>query len=120
MARPTRTARIVRASALALAAAIALGSATAAHADPLNDAKAAGYIGEQLNGFLGLVKSDAPADVVALVKSVNGKRKDGYAAIAKRNGTSVSAVAKLAGEKAIAKTSPGNYVQNAAGGWGKK
>lgn len=105
---------------LTLAAALTFASASAAQADALDDAKAAGYIGEQLNGFLGLVKDDAPADVVALVKSVNGKRRDAYAAIAAKNGTNISAVAKLAGEKAIAKTSPGNYIQNAGGGWEKK
>ena len=58
-----RARRISWAAALVLACAIA----PAAYANPLDNAKSAGYIGEQLNGFLGLVKSDAPADVVALV-----------------------------------------------------
>jgi uncharacterized protein YdbL (DUF1318 family) len=86
----------------------------------LDDAKAAGYIGEQRNGMLGLVQSNAPAAVKALVESVNAKRKDAYASIAAKNGTSVEAVASLAGAKAIEKTLPGNYVQNSSGGWDKK
>jgi uncharacterized protein YdbL (DUF1318 family) len=106
--------------AAAVAVALAFAIAPAAQADPLDDAKASGYVGEQLNGFLGLVKSDVPADVVELVKSVNGKRRDHYDAIAKKNGTSISAVAKLAGEKAIEMTKPGNYIQNADGDWVKK
>jgi uncharacterized protein YdbL (DUF1318 family) len=120
MASPTRRPSQNRLISLAMATAITFLLAPAAQADPLDDAKSAGTIGEQLNGFLGLVRDDAPADVVALVKSVNGKRKDAYAEIAAKNGTSISAVAMLAGEKAIAKTRPGNYIQNASGGWEKK
>jgi uncharacterized protein YdbL (DUF1318 family) len=117
MASPARERRNHLAAALAIAAAFALLIAPAAHADALDAAKSAGFVGERRDGLLGLVKSDAPADVKALVQSVNAKRKDKYAAIAKKNGTTVAAVAALAGEKAIAKTNPGNYVQNAAGEW---
>ena len=42
------------------------------------------------------------------------------ATIATKNGTNLDAVTALAGQKAIAKTAPGNYVQNASGGWEKK
>jgi uncharacterized protein YdbL (DUF1318 family) len=119
MASPARERRNLRAVALA-AAAFALLIAPAATADGLDDAKAAGYIGEQRNGLLGLVKADAPAEVKALVESINEKRNKGYAAIAEKNGTTVAAVAVLAGEKAIAKTVPGNYIQNASGEWVKK
>jgi uncharacterized protein YdbL (DUF1318 family) len=105
---------------VAIAIVFALFLAPAAYADPLDNAKSAGYVGEQRNGLLGLVDSNAPGDVKALVDSVNAKRKDAYAAIAKKNGTSLASVAALAGEKAIAKTSPGNYIQNSSGGWEKK
>jgi len=105
---------------VALAAAFLLSFASVAHADALDDAKSAGYIGEQRNGMLGLVDPNAPADVKALVESVNAKRKDAYVAIAKKNGTSLASVAALAGEKAISMTKPGNYVQNSSGGWEKK
>jgi hypothetical protein len=105
---------------LVAAAALALLSAPAAYADALGDAKANGYIGERTDGTLGLVKSDAPAEVKQLVRSINAKRKQRYAEIAKTNETTIDAVATLAGQKAIAKTSPGNYVQNASGAWVKK
>jgi len=120
MANPTRRLHHHRFIGLVIATAITFALASAAQANALDAAKSAGHVGEQNDGFLGLVTDDAPADVVALVKSVNGKRRDAYAAIAKRNGTNLSAVAERAGEKAIAKTSPGNYVQNAGGGWEKK
>ena len=120
MARPARERRNPRAVALAVAAALALLVAPAAYGDTLDDAKAAGYVGERIDGMLGLARSDAPADVKALVQSVNTKRREGYASIAKKNGTAPEAVAALAGKKLIAETRPGNYVQNAGGQWVKK
>jgi uncharacterized protein YdbL (DUF1318 family) len=117
MRDPAPTRKHVRAAALVLAALLSLLLAAGAHADALGDAKRSGYVGEQNDGLLGLVRKDAPADVVKLVASVNAKRQAGYAEIAKKNGTSVSAVAALAAKKAIEKTLPGNYVQNAAGEW---
>ena len=120
MARPARERRNLRAVALAVAAALTLLIAPAAFGDALDNAKAAGYVGERIDGMLGLVKNDAPADVKALVQSVNAKRREGYASIAKKNGTTPQAVAARAGERAIAKTRPGNYVQNAGGQWVKK
>jgi uncharacterized protein YdbL (DUF1318 family) len=120
MTRPAAERRNLRAVALAVVAALALVIAPAAQADPLDDAKAAGYVGEQIDGMLGLVKPDAPAAVKQLVESVNAKRKASYANIAKKNGTTLQAVAKLAGEKAIGMTKPGNFVQDASGRWVKK
>ena len=120
MTRSARERRDLRAVALAFAAALALLIAPAAHAISLDDAKAAGYVGERTDGLLGLVRSDAPADIKQLVQSVNAKRKQSYANIAKKNGTTVAAVASLAGEKAIARTKPGNFIQDASGRWVKK
>ena len=120
MTRSARERRDLRAVALAFAAALALLIAPAAAADALDNAKAAGYVGERTDGMLGLVKKDAPADVKALIASVNAKRRESYASIAKKNGTTVAAVASLAGEKAIARTKPGNFIQDASGRWVKK
>lgn len=120
MTRPARERRNLRAIALAVTAALALLVAPAAHADSLDDAKAAGYVGERTNGLLGLVKQDAPANVKELIASVNARRKQSYESIAKKNGTTVAAVASLAGKKAIAKTKPGNFIQDASGRWVKK
>ncbi len=120
MTRPAQERRDLRAAALAVAAALALLIAPAAHADSLDNAKAAGYVGERTNGMLGLVKQNAPADVKQLVESVNARRKQSYASIAKKNGTTLEAVASLAGKKAIARTKPGNFIQDASGRWVKK
>jgi uncharacterized protein YdbL (DUF1318 family) len=47
----------------------------AAFAADLSAAKQQGWIGEQNNGYLGLVRGDAPADVKALLANVNAQRK---------------------------------------------
>ena len=44
------------------------------------------------------------------MKEVNENRHQVYEEIARRNGTSVSAVETLAGEKAVPNTKPGNFV----------
>ena len=91
-----------------------------ASADGLGEAKAAGWIGEQADGMLGIVDSNAPASARALVESVNAKRIEGYAEIAKKNGTSLTAVAALAGKRNIEKTQAGHYVKRSGEDWQKK
>lgn len=85
----------------------------------LQGAKSQGLIGEQLNGYLGVVASSVSGEVKALVADVNSKRKKKYQSIAKENGTSLDTVELLAGKKAIEKTVSGNYIQSATG-WKKK
>ena len=46
-----------------------------AHAADLGAAKTQGLVGEQDDGYLGVVDSSAPADVRDLVESVNVKRR---------------------------------------------
>ena len=67
-------------------------SAAAAHGADLAQAKAAGMVGERADGYLGLVQENAPADVVALVKDVNSKRRDEYRRIAESNDLSLEEV----------------------------
>ena len=62
----------------------------------------------------------APAAVKQLVDEVNAKRTAKYTEIAKQNGTSVSAVAALAGAKLIERTPPGEYVMGVDVRWVKK
>jgi uncharacterized protein YdbL (DUF1318 family) len=105
---------------LAAIAALLFIAPPAAWADGLGDAKAAGWVGEQADGMLGIVDSSAPASAKALVESVNAKRREGYASIAKKNGTSPSAVAARAGDRNISKTQAGHYVKRSGEGWKKK
>jgi uncharacterized protein YdbL (DUF1318 family) len=87
---------------------------------PLTQPKADGLIGEQANGYLGLVTQNAPADIKKLVSETNAKRKAGYQQIAAKQCTSLAEVEKVGGNTAIEKTLKGNYVQDANGTWRKK
>lgn len=107
--------------ALLLAMVLALAGAPAVlWAASLDQAKSQGLVGEQANGYLGMVAANAPADVKALVADINQKRKQEYQAIAQRNNTSLDAVEALAGKKAIELTPAGQYVRPPSGQWIKK
>lgn len=86
----------------------------------LQDAKAQRLVGEQANGYLGLVKPGASAAVKALMNDINTKRKKEYQGIARRNKTTLNAVEALAGKKAIDRTPSGQYVRLPSGQWIRK
>lgn len=106
--------------ALGLAVAFILVAPGSAAAGSLEDAKAAGLVGERPDGYLGVVPSEAPLDIVQLVEEINAKRRDAYAEIAAKNGTSVEAVAVLTADKLYQKASPGDYLMNENGQWVRK
>ena len=85
----------------------------------LSQAKVQGLVGEKADGYLAAVQASPSSDVQALVGSINRERQQKYQEIAKKRGTSVSAVEALAGQTAIEKTSPGNFVL-VGGKWQKK
>jgi hypothetical protein len=91
-----------------------------AQAGALEDAKAAGLVGERVDGYLGVVGSSAPADVVQLVEQINAERRAKYADIASKQGAPVEAVAQIAGKKLIERAGPGEYVMGANGQWQRK
>ncbi|MBW2268116.1 MAG: YdbL family protein [Deltaproteobacteria bacterium] len=99
---------------IVLAAAFLL--ALPALASPLDDAKQAGHVGEQADGFLGMPPG-APASAQALVDEINAGRGRKYAEIAAKNETSPAAVAALAGKKLIGRAPAGQWVRSAAGKW---
>jgi uncharacterized protein YdbL (DUF1318 family) len=84
----------------------------------LDEAKANGLVGEKANGYLGVVVP-GNADAQALSNDINQKRRQAYQDIARREKTNLHTVETLAGEKAIEKTKPGNFVEG-PGGWVKK
>lgn len=87
-------------------------------ADPLDDAKRAGWVGERPDGYLGVVDpSAAPASTSKLVAEINERRRDHYAAIAAKEQTSLEVVSVLAGKKLVARTPAGQFVMDSAGRW---
>jgi uncharacterized protein YdbL (DUF1318 family) len=89
-------------------------------AGALDQPKASGMIGEQANGYLGLVRQDVPPDIKALVKDVNAKRKARYQAIAQKESVPLLEVEQVGGATAIQKTLRGNYVKDSSGRWRAK
>ena len=84
----------------------------------LEEAKTKGLVGEKNTGYLGAVNPANP-EAQALAEEINKKRRQAYQDIARRDGASMGTVESLAGEKAIEKTKPGNYVEGPSG-WMKK
>jgi uncharacterized protein len=84
----------------------------------LQDAKAQGLVGETSTGYLAAVGTPDKA-VSDLITSINGKRKQHYQGIAKKNKTSLDTVEQLAGKTAIGKTPAGQFIDTGAG-WKKK
>ena len=95
-------------------------TALPAAAQSLDEAKAAGQVGERIDGYVGVVDANAPGDIRAMVDQVNAERKQKYAEIAAERGTSVEAVAQIAGQKLIARAPGGQYVLGADGQWRPK
>lgn len=95
-------------------------SSHSAFAATLDEAKAAGQIGEKQDGYIGLVQNSVPADVAALVESVNAQRRVRYEQIANENGIAVSDVAKLAFSRAFESTQTGHFVESSPGQWARK
>ena len=120
--RRSALAALLRWSAIAIflligAAALAPSSAEAAD---LDDAKRQGWVGERPDGYVGLVRGGAPADIQALVTRINGDRRNGYEKVAQRTGASVREVAILAGRRLIGSAPPGTYILTATGEWIRK
>lgn len=99
---------------------ICLLSISVAMAGSLDQPKADGLIGEQANGYLGLISQNVPADIKALVRDVNAKRKARYQSIAGKQGVPLSKVEKVGGTTAMDRTLRGNYIKDNSGRWRKK
>jgi len=96
-------------------------TATVAQADPLDDARAAGQLGERPDGYVDIVNPSAGADIVSLKDQINAQRRKVYQQLAGEKGVPVEEVAALAAEKTIAqKLKPGMFYMNSSGQWVQK
>jgi hypothetical protein len=71
--------------------------------------KSQGLVGEQPNGYLGVVTNQNEAS--QLVQLINNARKEQYQKLANTNKIAIQEVETLAGKKALEKTKPGHYIQ---------
>lgn len=98
-------------------AVLMLAIAAPAFADALDDARAAGLIGERPDGLVGAVNPNAPANIQSLVQSTNAKRLAKYQQIGNEKGVPPEQVGALAAEKIIGNLKPGWYYMDASGNW---
>ena len=98
------------------ATALGAGSVTAQGRDPAYAAaRAAGQVGEQPDGYLGVVGGGSPA-IQALVNSINIQRKSIYTKGA-AGGSTIEQFAFVSGCNLIAKTVPGEKYKTPGGEW---
>jgi uncharacterized protein YdbL (DUF1318 family) len=97
--------------------ALAMVFSAPAMADALDDARAAGLVGERPDGLVAPVSSNAPANVLSLVQSVNAQRMEKYQQISAQKGVPVEQVGAIAGEKIIAKLKAGYKYMDSSGNW---
>ncbi|MFV1920606.1 YdbL family protein [Sphingomonas sp. MJ1 (PH-R8)] len=107
--------KIVFAAAAAVAVTGMAGAAWAQRDPAYEAAREAGQVGEQPDGYLGIVGSATP-ELRALVNSINIKRKAAYTRGAS-NGATVEQFAFVSGCNLIAKTRPGEKYKGPDGSW---
>jgi uncharacterized protein len=101
---------------LAALATLGVGTAAIAQRDPAYAAaRASGKVGEQPDGYLGIVGTATP-ELRALVNNINIQRKAAYTQGA-QNGATVEQFAFVSGCNLILKTQPGEMYQTPAGQW---
>jgi uncharacterized protein len=79
-------------------------------------ARAAGQVGEKMDGYLGIVGSVSPT-LRSLVDDINIKRRAVYSQKAQAQRVTVEEYAFTSGCLLIAQTSPGEKYQAPGGGW---
>lgn len=104
-------------SAIAAATLLVPGGAAWAQRDPAYAAaRSAGQVGEQPDGYLGIVGAATP-ELHALVNSINIQRKAKYTQSAQASGATVEQMAFTSGCNLVGQTEPGEKYRTPAGVW---
>ena len=113
----SRHLKLILAAGIGLGAVLGTTTAFAMLQDASAQLRASGQVGEQADGYLGLVGS-APAAVRAQVDSVNIKRRAYYTDLAAKRGAKIEEVAATtACELFRTKVAPGQYYRLPDGVW---
>ncbi|MGD2132939.1 MAG: YdbL family protein [Maricaulaceae bacterium] len=98
--------------------ALASSQAPAWAAEALDGARASCEIGEQIDGYLGVVAGAAPsAQAIAEMQEINVRRRAVYARVARENGQPLDVVARLTGERQVVKAQDEGECYKDDGGW---
>ena len=105
------------AASLAAVAGVGIMAPAQAQRDPAYAAaRSAGQVGEQTDGYLGVVGNETP-ELRRLVNDINIKRRAVYTDRAQKENATVEQYAKAAACQAILRTSPGEKYQAPDGSW---
>ena len=74
-------------------------------------------VGEQADGYLGLVKGSASPEIKKAVDAVNAQRRAKYAEVANQRGIDVASFAAITGKKLVEESPAGSFVRGADGRW---
>jgi len=94
-------------------------AAKPAQALDLDQARAAGLVGETARGYIAAVETPTP-EVTALVNQVNAARRQAYQRIASQTGAALEQVEVLTAQRIYEKVPPGTFVQSTGGQWTQK
>lgn len=106
-----------------LVAALMLGPGAVmspAGADPLDDFRNAGVIGERFDGYVEIRDAAAGADARSLVREVNEKRRAVYTKRASEQGVSPDAVGAIYAQRIVADVPRGVWIKREDGSWAQK
>ncbi len=113
----SRHLKLILAAGIGLGAVLGTTTAFAMMQDASAQLRASGQVGEQADGYLGLVGS-APAAVRAQVDAVNIKRRAYYTDLAAKRGAKIEEVAATtACELFRTKVAAGQYYRGTDGAW---
>lgn len=118
MMRKTLTVLAIGLSLAVVGASGALAQTAAAKA-AVDAGKAAGTVGEQADGFLGIV-AGGDAALRASVAEINTGRAAAYKDIAAKTGVTPEAAGQATAKQLYSRLAPGQYWKPLDGGWMKK
>ena len=114
----TRQTKLLIAALVGIA--MVAGTAAYAQGDAAGQLRASGHVGEQADGYLGLVDA-APADVRAQMEQVNIQRRAAYTQLASQRGATIEEVAAAtACQLFVNRVGPGQYYRLPDGVWRRR
>ncbi len=118
MIRKTMTVLALGLAMTAAGTGLAMAQSAAAKAE-VDAAKAAGTVGEQADGYLGIV-AGGDAGLRASVAEINTGRAAAYKDIAAKTGVTQDAAGQATAKQLYARLAPGQFWKPLDGGWVKK
>lgn len=86
----------------------------------LDQAKTQGLVGEQLNGYVGIVTSSPSPALRSMVSEINQQRQALYQRSAQEASVTLEVFEARAGQRLQERAKPGEFIQDSNGQWRRK